>query len=80
MGVLLKSTPLEIIKPNAPIKPIKTPKNLPLTAGTLKITTPKINVKNGVNELSIPAKELVILVSAKVNKSRNTAAKNTHYG
>ena len=77
MGVLLISIPFETTNPNAPSNPIKTPKNFPLCTGSLKIKMPKINVKKGVSEFNIPAKELVICVSANVNKKAGIPLPNT---
>ena len=57
-----------VIKPTAPIKPIKMPMVFITVVFVLKIITPSNKVNKGVNEFNMPAKELLIPVSALVNK------------
>ena len=54
--------------PIAPIKPIKIPMAFISFVFDLNSNTPNKSVKSGVNEFSIPVKELLIPVSALVNK------------
>ncbi len=57
------------INPTAPRKPMTSPTTRMKSVRVLKITKPKSNANSGVSELRIPANELLMPVSALVNRN-----------
>jgi hypothetical protein len=58
-----------VIRPTAPIRPIKTPKTFTQCDFCLKNVRPIIKVNNGVREFNTPASELPMTVCAFANKN-----------
>ena len=67
--MVVSSFPPIITNPIAPIKPMDIPNTFIHLVFVLNSKTPNNKVKRGVNEFNIPVSELLITVSALVNKN-----------